>query len=622
MKRVIGVGLSLLIFVSLSYAKLARDNVAQGRQALSEERYFKALDAFRNAIKSNPNYADAYRWLGEVYFRMEEYETSLENGLKALHYSQQDRYALLLVANSYRNLGQFEDAKKYYETLIREHPSDPNVYRHYAMLNLTLNKTALAMRQLKKAQRLDPKNWRNQLSFGDYYFQMKHFDQAEKSYLRAIELNSRERTIFFKMGDFFYKRKRYADAIRILGKGESLFDNFYSGILLLGDAYFENGNFKQAVQKYNWIYEHRLSDKPEFLSSLHYKLALCYQKLNPELAVSNYQKAEKEEPKNEWIRYSFEEFVLKHYVIKQPIRKELATYHITQAQNFYEQGKLYRYFLNLKRAIYLNPFLTEPREKLIQYYRGKGELRKAYLELKSLFKVLPSTRVRDLLEKFDWQIKKGIIRIDKPEMHNFDIGLSVIAENGDEKQVLAALLDYLSDYRDRLKFHIVPDRKSTDVLTETLEFVRKKRYNFSIVVAISGGQISFNLYDKIGKAYDSLNLKSTPQSLTETLLIFFEWLETRVPRIASVDLNGSEVWVKMGRAQQVATDSRFFILDPRKSFRPLVLGKVENLEENRAQISVLSNIDPRTPIGKGQEAWLDPNIEKKGLTKLKRILLY
>jgi hypothetical protein len=40
---------------------------------------------------------------------------------------------------------------------------------------------------------------------------------------------------------------------RAIEAGESLFNNFVSGILLLGDSYFKQGNFADAIKKYGWI---------------------------------------------------------------------------------------------------------------------------------------------------------------------------------------------------------------------------------------------------------------------------------------------------------------------------------------------------------------------------------
>ncbi len=623
MKRFVSIFFVLFMFrLSFAYAKSAHDYVNQGVKNFSEERYFRALDSFRSALKLNSNYADAYRWLGEVYFSMGEYETSLENSLKALHYSQKDSESMLLVADSYRNLSQFKKAERYYRSIIQQFPSNPDVYRHYAMLNLMRNKTEVALQQLKKAGRINPGNWKNQIAFGDYYFQMRDFKQAKRSYLKAMELNSRERMVFFKIGNYFYHRKNYSDAIQILEKGESLFENFYSGILLLGDCYFKNGNFSKAVQKYNWIYDHRLSDKSDFKSFLHYKLALGYRTLDKALALSNYIEATEENEGQELIRYSFENFVLHNYPVGESIREKLAGFHLSNARVLYEEGKMRRYFLNLKRAVYLDPFLVQPRQDLVLYDERNGDIVNAYAELKSLFKVLPSTKIRDRLEHYDWKIKKGEVRLDKPEFENFQIGLTVLSDDWDYRQTISGLITYLSDYEDRLQFHLAPSRKSGDTLTGVLEFVRAKRYNFSVVVKIEGDRIRFNLYDKIGKDYDSLVLKNDPRRLTQTVLLFFEWLDGNIPRIASLDIEDEKIWVRMGSLQKVSEKSRFVILDPKRSFQSLVLCQVKKLEGSRAEVSVVSNLNPNFQPTENLKAWLVPDNNKKDLTKLKRILLY
>ena len=182
----------------------SRTYLDEGIRQYQEERFFKAIDLFQNALKINPYYGDAYRYLGEVYFSIGDYEMSLESALKALKYAHSDVDAMLLVANSYRELGKYQQAEEYYQNIRNEFPSYGEVYRNMGELYLKMNRLSQSYMMLSKAMRIAPDSWRNFISLGDYYYKNNDMPKAEEYYQMALKLNSRERYPFLKVAEFLY----------------------------------------------------------------------------------------------------------------------------------------------------------------------------------------------------------------------------------------------------------------------------------------------------------------------------------------------------------------------------------------------------------------------------------
>lgn len=64
---------------SLKYGKEAYNWYEQGYNEYEKKNYSRAIDSYRQAVRLNPKFADAYYWLGRVYFDSGEYQQAISN---------------------------------------------------------------------------------------------------------------------------------------------------------------------------------------------------------------------------------------------------------------------------------------------------------------------------------------------------------------------------------------------------------------------------------------------------------------------------------------------------------------------------------------------------------------
>lgn len=606
-------------------AENPRQFADEGLRYYQEERYYQAIDSLRRAIDANPYYADAYRYLAQVYFDLGEPELALDNAMSALKYSHHDIRAMLIIGNSYRELGQYQKAESYLLQVQKQFPSNPALYRDMGELYLLMNRREQALRMMEKALRLDPQDWKNHNSMAHYHLYRGDIPSAEQSLQKAFSLNSRERVTYLNLAQFYYQQNRLPQAIALLEKGEALFENFISGVTLLADSYLRQKDYTSALKKYQWL-EERLAGVPKKEAvRLYYKLALASEPASPEQAMRYYQKALEGDQANQLIRYSMEEYILSSTGLKDPLRKMAAEKHLDLARNSYQKGSQEMYYLHLKRAVYLYPFLSAARSELVTYYERQGDLWSAYQELKGLFKVDQGVGVRDKLEKYDWQIQKGQLRLYPLQLLEYQAYFVSEDLPGKLDDVLAHLCIYHTRNYPKFKLSPMVYRK-TDGLNRIIQEVRENKYNFFVISEIDEEKsaVRFVLFDRLGKKLEEVTMYFTEYKLEETVARFYQWLNGQFPDIASLQekISARQYQLSMGTRQGLKTGDRVLAYDLETEYIPAAEFVIQKSEYSMSTVAIVSNNLFNINEFRKYGILKDSPGNKKLLTKLKRILVY
>ena len=70
---------------SLKYGKEAYNWYEQGYNEYEKRNYSRAIDSYRQAVRLNPKFIDAYYWLGRVYFDAGDYQQAINNYTQVLN---------------------------------------------------------------------------------------------------------------------------------------------------------------------------------------------------------------------------------------------------------------------------------------------------------------------------------------------------------------------------------------------------------------------------------------------------------------------------------------------------------------------------------------------------------
>lgn len=190
--------------------------------------------------------AQALEDLGSALVRDGKLREGLQNYLEAYPLNPDNAVLNHKMALCYRELGQYENAAKYFEKAIALRPPFPDAEFNFGNLFLLTGKWDLAIAHFQKA-------------IGEILYQTPHF--AYNSMGRA----------YAAKGDFKNAVSNYQKALQ-LDPGYGLcYEN-------LGLAYEANGNFKEAAEAYVNAIQNSTPEDPEHPAS-HFFLGKLYLKV-------------------------------------------------------------------------------------------------------------------------------------------------------------------------------------------------------------------------------------------------------------------------------------------------------------------------------------------------------
>lgn len=90
---------------SIKYDKEAYNLYEQGYNYYESRNFNRAIEAYREAIRLNPRFVEAYYWLARVYFETKDYQQAIQNYRKVLEIEPDNAKAQYWLKESQRQLG-------------------------------------------------------------------------------------------------------------------------------------------------------------------------------------------------------------------------------------------------------------------------------------------------------------------------------------------------------------------------------------------------------------------------------------------------------------------------------------------------------------------------------------
>jgi TolB-like protein/Tfp pilus assembly protein PilF len=240
---------------------------------LLDRRYFRELDIlkyitpFKNAIAADPEYAEAYAGLADVYLtftrtnsypRPEGYIKAKENVLKALELNSNLAEAhTTLGVILYRAEWKWEDARKELVHAIELNPNYGQAHRYYAELMEILRQRELARFHGFKAAELDPVSPYLILWKADFLVAESKFNEAKKEFDKFIELYPENPSGYWYLYDFYIKTGEELKAIESLQKATEFYPEDKPYVDTIKVVYDKHGikGLEKWLNEYNIKYE-------------------------------------------------------------------------------------------------------------------------------------------------------------------------------------------------------------------------------------------------------------------------------------------------------------------------------------------------------------------------------
>lgn len=188
--------------------------VDEGNKYAGARQYDQAVDAYRQAIKLDPNLAAAYHGLGRVYVNMGRATDALVAMRTAIRLEPDNAIARLNLGITLENLRRFDEALTELNEAKRLNPQNATIHNEIGnLLNNFLGRTADALLAYQEARRLDPDEPAIQYNVGLSLMVLGKPQQAIAPLQEALRLNPEYRNARYVLADAYGKLGRYEEAI-------------------------------------------------------------------------------------------------------------------------------------------------------------------------------------------------------------------------------------------------------------------------------------------------------------------------------------------------------------------------------------------------------------------------
>jgi Flp pilus assembly protein TadD len=236
-------------YINLAGTLLMRNRLDESLSVL-----FKATEVFKEEILSGNlyylragleiflNFAAIYGTKGDINRAME----FLQKALETMPDSPKANYAM---AYGLMEKGSLKEAEEYLRTALSL-AEDPKAYSLYSELCERQKRLDCAIGHLERALYLEPENTSYLTRLGYLYKTAGRLKDAEKAWLRAVSLGSREPEPYINLGSLNYERGKLRSAYRYYQRALEIDPNSYEALVGAGNVIDELGNLALAKEYY------------------------------------------------------------------------------------------------------------------------------------------------------------------------------------------------------------------------------------------------------------------------------------------------------------------------------------------------------------------------------------
>ncbi|CAC9634131.1 hypothetical protein [uncultured Gammaproteobacteria bacterium] len=196
------------------YEKTAEEYTEKGNNNYHKSEFEKAIEAYKKAIKIDPDSDGAHHNIGLAYDNLGKFEKAIEAYKKAIKIDPDSDGAHHNIGLAYDNLGKFEKAIEAYKKAIKINPNNDGAYFGMGLAYYNLDKFEEAIEAHKKAIEINPNGGLVAYHYmGLAYYMLNKFKEAIEAYKKSIEINPNSAMAYHYMGLAYYMLNKFKEAI-------------------------------------------------------------------------------------------------------------------------------------------------------------------------------------------------------------------------------------------------------------------------------------------------------------------------------------------------------------------------------------------------------------------------
>jgi len=642
----------IAISVTLVLGACARDPqkakakyLAEGQKYMKKGQYGDASVEFRNALRLDPRFVDAYYQLAQADLAQRDWQgayTSLEKAIELdpgridarldrgrLYLSARDFDKAAEEANSIlkgepKNVGAYQllgaaligqgqpdRALESFSKVAELLPNEASSYVNLALVEISLHRPADAERHLKRAVEVDSKSIQAYTDLANFYRLQNRDSEAEQALQDGIAKNPEATSLYIEWASMLANQGKKDEAGALLDRLRKQVPNSADAATAIGDYYFQRKETEQALIEYR----RGLSVDPKNLE-IKKRIQDLYLTTNQvNLAADLDKELMKNAPKDVIIRISHGRLLMAQgqlqdaIIFLQKVTSDAADSpqaHYYLAMAFWQNGDMGQARNALMDALKVSQGLPVALQALARLSLAQGNAPDAQIYAQELVQRFPATSDnRQLLA--DALARQGKLR---PAEEQLLIARQLAPNDPTIRVNLAQIYSAEKKWPDAQKefeLALQLDAHNTTALAQLADFLTARNESAQALARVQQ-YVSANPMDANGHVIlGSLNFQSKNYSVSQA----------EFERAIQIDPNNIQAYLRLGKILEQQGQSDLAIaryqkaLDLQPKLAPLatMIGNIYldkgDMETARKYYSEALASDPNFAVAMANTAWVD-----------------
>ncbi len=227
-----------------------------GKNELFAKKYDGAIEAFSEAIISDPQYAPAYLNRAFAHLKKSQYskeyskkgyEKAIDDLNRAISLDSNYNLAYLARGLAYSKKGHYDKAIGDFKRLIILNPSSAAAYFGLGIVYSEKGNYAKAIKEYNNAIGIDPNFAQAYLWRGKAHFRIKQHERALQDFNKAITIDPNDAFAYHERAALYFGNGQFNKAFEDSGKAIALEPNFAAAYTIRGIIYTEKGQRQKAI---------------------------------------------------------------------------------------------------------------------------------------------------------------------------------------------------------------------------------------------------------------------------------------------------------------------------------------------------------------------------------------
>jgi tetratricopeptide (TPR) repeat protein len=218
-----------------------------GEAYYSLQRYSDAIEAYRQALRINPDDTVAWNNLGAAYDGLQRYSDAIEAYRQALRIKPDYADAWNNLGAAYNGLQRYSDAIEAYRQSLRIEPDDAKAWYNLGYAYGDLQRYSDAIEAYRQALRIKPDDadaWNN---LGNAYRRLQRYSDAIEAFRQALRIKPDYAEAWYNLGNVYGSLQRYSDAIEAFREALRIKPDDAKAWYNVGITYYASGNKSAAL---------------------------------------------------------------------------------------------------------------------------------------------------------------------------------------------------------------------------------------------------------------------------------------------------------------------------------------------------------------------------------------